>query len=165
MKEPRVLAKFDSYAGMLAAFRSRAEERQIAVGSENSHAVTGLSDRRISQILSIKTLKPGRNVRRVGVLSLGPLLGFLGAELWLVESQWAMRKFDKRLPKRNELKVQRSIVHHFQKIKTLRKMGRAGGKMKFKNLDAKRGLASYQRRTALMRWQTIKDAAKPRTKR
>jgi hypothetical protein len=157
---PRVLARFNDYSGLLSAMRDRADERGYAISGETSHAVAGLSDRRLSQIMSVKTVRPGRNVRRIGIGSLGPVLGFLGCELWLVEDPAAMKLYDKRLEKRQEIKVQRTIIHHFQKVKTLREMGRAGGKMKFKNLHAKRALASYQRRTALMRWGAIKAAAK-----
>jgi hypothetical protein len=145
----------------LAAMRDRADARGFAISGETSHAVAGLSDRRLSQIMSIKTVRPGRNVRRIGIGSLGPVLGFLGCELWLVEDPAAMKLYDKRLEKRMEIKVQRTIIHHFQKVKTLREMGRKGGLKKFENLRAKRGLAKHQRHAGIMRWQSIKDAAKP----
>jgi len=159
MTAPRVLAKFDDYPGFLAALRARASERKVAISSENSHHVTGLSDRRISQMLSIKTLQNLPNARRVGMLSLGPLLGFLGTELWLVESEWAMRKFDKRLGKRNEIKVQNTIVHMMRSKRDFAAMGKKGGKARLTKMTAKHRIA-VARKGGLMRWADIKAAVK-----
>jgi hypothetical protein len=42
----RVIAEFNDYSGMIAAMRLRAKERQIAIGSDNVAALTGLPGRR-----------------------------------------------------------------------------------------------------------------------
>jgi hypothetical protein len=153
--EQRVLAKFDAYPGMLMALRARAAERQFAVSSEENHNVTGLSDRRITRMLSLQTLKNLETVRRVGVQSLGPLLGFLGAELWLVESPWAMKQFDGRLKKRNENLVHNSVVHVVRTKRDFRKMGLIGGPNSRKNMTAQKA-SELGRNAALARWRKPK---------
>jgi hypothetical protein len=158
---PRVLAKFDAYPGMLMALRARAAERQFSLSSEENHHVAGLSDRRISQMLSLQTLKNLQSVRRVGVQSLGSLLGFLGAELWLVESPWAMKQFDGRLKKRNENLVHNTVVHVVRTKRDFRKMGLIGGPNSRKNMTA-REASELGRNAAIARWSN--PAARPKKK-
>jgi len=159
--EPRVLAKFDAYPGMLMAFRARAAERQFALSSEENHNVTGLSDRRITQMLSIQTLKNLASVRRVGVQSLAPLLDFLGAELWLVESPWAIKQFDGRLQKRNENLVHNTVVHVVRTKRDFRRMGLIGGPNSRKNMTAQEA-SELGRNAALARWRN--PAGRPKKK-
>ena len=84
MTEPRVLAEFSDYSGMIAAFRARAAERKIAVSSESASHVAGLTDQYLAKLLA------PRPVRRIGMLSLAPMLGVLGVKLVMVEDEEAL---------------------------------------------------------------------------
>lgn len=157
MSEPRILAKFDAYPEMLLAFRARATERRFSISNENNHHVAGLSDRRLSQLLSLKTLKNLQSVRRVGMNSLGPLLGFLGAELWLVESKWAMDKFDSKLTKRDERWVRSGAIHFTLSRKEMREIGRKGAKVRWAR---KRKRSAGASKAAKARWDAVREALK-----
>jgi hypothetical protein len=160
MTEPRVLAKFDGYPGMLFAFRARASERQFSISSDDNNDKAGLSERRLTQMLSLQTLKNLKNVRRVGMNSLGPLLGFLGAELWLVESKWAMDKFDGKLKKRNEAFVRNDVVHVVRNRRHFRKMGLKGGANSRKSMS-KRKARELGKNAAAARWSKARETPKP----
>ncbi len=124
----RILAQVHDYPSFLAALRARAAERQISISSDQNHQVAGLSDRRLSQILSIKTLKSLSNAHRIGMLSMGPLLGILGVRLVMVEDEEALRRYGPRLQKRNESFVRSRVTHLFFSRKQYSEMGRRGGK-------------------------------------
>ncbi len=151
--EPRVLATVTDYPSLLAAFRARATERQIAVSSEQVHHVAGLSDRRISQMLSLRTLQRGKSKGRVGMISLGPLLGVLGVKLLMVEDADALRQFGSRLGKRNENLMRNSVStwHMFRSRRDFQEMGRKGRKSKLaKMTEAEK--SELGRRLAKARW-------------
>ena len=124
----RILAQVHDYPSFLAALRDRAAERQITLSSDQTHQVAGLSDRRLTQLLSIKTLQSLKTVRRVGFLSLGPLLGVLGVRLIMVADEEALRRYGPRLQKRNESFVRSRVTHLFFSRKQYSEMGKKGGK-------------------------------------
>src|SRR5580698_9755588 len=90
--QQQVLAQITDYPSMLFAMRARAAERQIAISSDEAAHVAGLSDRRLTQILSLRTLRNVQSVRRVGITSLGPVLGLLGVRLLMVEDEEALKR-------------------------------------------------------------------------
>jgi len=145
LTEPRCIARCSDYEGFLAGLRVRATELQIAT-SGHANVIAGLPDKYLQKIL-------GPNpVRRVGMTSLGSVLGILGAELWLVESPKAFRQFTSRIPKRDERFVRTTAKYvttrtrrHYQKI------GRNGGRKRRENMTlADRVVAS--RKAAKARW-------------
>jgi hypothetical protein len=150
-----VLATFNDYAGFLHAMRARANERQIAISSDEAAHVAGLSDRRLTQILSLRTLRNLQSVRRVGITSLGPLFGLLGIKGVIVEDPEAMERFGSRLKKRNNNLSHSAVVHHSQTVKFLRSIGKKGGRARMHTMDAKRRSASA-RNAALARWRKPK---------
>jgi hypothetical protein len=158
---PKVLAEFGDYPGMLMAFRARAAERQIAISSDETHHVAGLSDRRITQLLSLRTLRNIQSVRRIGILSLGPLLGVLGVKLVMVEDVDAIKRHGERIKARNNNLVHGGVVQHTQSLKFLRKIGKKGGKARLKTMNAKRRSASA-RKAAFARWNKASIAAATR---
>jgi hypothetical protein len=160
---PKVLASIVDYPSMLFAMRARAAERQIAISSDEAHNVAGLSDRRITQMLSLRTLRNIQSVRRVGIISLGPLLGVLGVKFLMVEDQAAVERFGKRLKVRNNNLCHGGVVHHAQSIKFLKTIGKKGGRARMHTMDAKRRSASA-RNAALARWRKPKIALRPRKK-
>lgn len=154
MTEPRVIAEFSDYSGFLAALRMRANERQIAISGDEVHHVAGLSDRRIAQMLSVKTLQRVASVRRVGMLSLGPLLGVLGVKLVMVEDAQAVARYGSRLKKRNENLVHSGVVHRMLTRDFYSKIGKNGGSNSRKYLG-KRARRRLARKAASVRWQSV----------
>jgi hypothetical protein len=106
--EPRVLAEFSTYPEMLAAFRARANERKIARSSEDTAFVAGLTSGYLAKLLAPKP------VRRIGMESLGPVLGVLGVKLVMVEDEQAIARLDARkdvrLKERNHNLVHDGVI-------------------------------------------------------
>lgn len=157
---PKVLASITDYSQMLLAFRARANERQIAISSDEAAHVAGLSDRRLTQILSLRTLHNTQSVRRVGILSLGPLLGVLGVKLLMVEDPVAIKRFGNRLENRNSNLVHTGTIEIKFSRKFHRAVAKKGGLARMKRLRASGQLASHQRSAALARWRKPKSTSR-----
>jgi len=158
----RVLASIDDYPSMLFAMRARAAERQIAISSDEAAHVAGLSDGRLTQILSLRTLRNIQSVRRVGIVSLGPVLGVLGVKLLMVEDPDAVERFGGRIKRHNPNLIHTHVVHHTQSIKFLRAIGKKGGRARMHTMDAKQRSASA-RNAALTRWQNPAGRSKKKS--
>jgi hypothetical protein len=92
----RVVGSFNDYDGMIHAMRARAQERRIAITSPDVAEMANLPDFYIAKLLSVHP------VRRVGMISLGPILSVLGVRLLMVEDPKAMARYTDELPKRVE---------------------------------------------------------------
>jgi hypothetical protein len=88
--EGRALAEIHDYAGLVRALRARAEE--LDVSRETLDAVSGLQAGYSGKLLA--------QVKGVGRVSLGPLLGAMGCALVLVEDPEALAKVRPRLTPR-----------------------------------------------------------------
>lgn len=160
---PKVLASIVDYPSMLFAMRARADERRIAISSDEAAHVSGLSDRRLTQILSLRTLRNLQSVRRIGISSLGPVLGLLGVRLLMVEDPEAIKKLGNRIKLRNPNLVHTGVVHHAQSIKFLKAIGKKGGKARAEKLLPKRRQAIAReagRIGNLVRWGKLKRTRK-----
>jgi hypothetical protein len=111
----RQLAEATTYDGLIAAFRNRAAELQVA--GETIDEVAGLPAR-----YSAKLLGPNQ-IRRIGAISLGPLLGALALKLVIVEDEDALRQYGSRLKRCNPnlarkhnslVPLSTSYVQHFR---------------------------------------------------
>lgn len=142
--QPRVIASISDYPGLIAAMRTRAAERKIAISSDNSADLAGLPDRYIAKLLGPKPVK------RIGMISLGPLLGLLGVRLVMVEDQKAIEALAGRLMERNESCVRTGAVHIELSYRFLKKIGAIGGR------------ASANSRTPAQRSRAARKAAKAR---
>ncbi len=91
----RGLGEVTDYESLLNTLRARAVERQIAV-SGDANEVAGLPTGYIQKLIG------PRPVRRIGMMSLGPLLAVLGAKLIAVENPEAIARFGGRIRKRDE---------------------------------------------------------------
>jgi hypothetical protein len=96
----RPLARVSDYDGLLAALRARAD--QINISGQQIDEIGGLPERYAQKVLSSISRKRGKQVRRIGMLSLGPILGALGIVLVVVEDPEAMRRIKSRLVPRKE---------------------------------------------------------------
>jgi hypothetical protein len=153
---PKVLATFNDYSQMLLALRARAAERQIAISSDEANNVAGLSDGRLAQLLSLRTLHSTQGTRRFGALSLGPLLGILGVKLQMIEDPDAVKKYGSRLKARTGYQVRTGDIEIRFSRKFLKTNAKKGGRARMDQLRASQGLAEHQRNAALARWRKPK---------
>jgi hypothetical protein len=141
----RVIASFSNYDGFIAALRTRANEMRIATSSDNVAHVAGLPDRYLGKLLAPKP------IRRIGMISLAPVLAVLGAELWLIEDPEAVRRFGSRLKQRNNNLVRNSVVHLTKTKREYQKMGRIGGPLSRMYMSKERA-SEIGRKAAQARW-------------
>jgi hypothetical protein len=87
------LPEIVDYTTLVLALRARAEELNIS--REQIDAIAGLPDRYTGKVLSI------RGKKRIGLLSLGPLLGALGIKLMPVEDPEALARVQGRFEPRS----------------------------------------------------------------
>ena len=155
MTEPRQIATVTTYPGLVAALRTRVEE--LSASGETLDEVSGLPAGYVSKLLSPNP------VRRVGMKSLGPLLGALGLALVVVEDEAAMARYGKRLIKRDERLVRVLAVrsgrgkHTLTSVRFLRKIASDGGDARAAKLGPRRR-KQIARQAALVRWSEIKAA-------
>lgn len=126
--------------------RTRAAERKIAIGSDNSADLAGLPDRYIAKLLG------PRPVKRIGMISLGPLLGLLGVRLVMVEDLIAVEALAGRIIARNESCVRSGATQFEVSFRFLKKIGALGGKKRAKNLTP-RQRSRGARKAALAKWR------------
>jgi len=139
----RILATVNDYPGMLAALRARAEELRIS--RETIDQVAGLPSGYSGKILGIK------QVRRLNLISLGPVLGALGIKLVMVEDAAALREFGGRSNKRHENRVRNTVVYFFRNRKEFSEMGKKGGPNSRKYMD-KKTASELGRKAIKARW-------------
>lgn len=142
---PRVIATVTDYNGLLAALRLRANELQVA--GETLDDVCGLPTRYVAKLLGPKP------VRRIGMLSLGSLLGALGLALAVVEDAETMQRYGDRLTKRNGSAVRAGTVQFAISRRFMRKIQAQGGKNSRKYMTPGRA-RQLARKAARARWDT-----------
>jgi hypothetical protein len=147
----RVIATFNSYDGMLAAMRLRAQEHQVPVGSAEVAAIAGIPDHYLAKLLSPKA------PRRLGSISMQPVLAVLGVKLVMVEDRETMARYGSRIPKRNNNFVHGGSVHFALSGKHMRAIRRKGGANSRKNLG-KRLRRALARKAAQARWAKARKA-------
>lgn len=99
MFEP--LAEITDYDSLIAALRVRADQLEISRATIDD--IAGLCDRYASKILSLSKAK------RIGLETLGPILGALGLKLIAVQDDEATERYRARRVKRNASQVR---IHH-----------------------------------------------------
>jgi hypothetical protein len=141
----------DGYAGLLSALQARALERRISLGGAAAAQVAGLPVGYLQKILS-PIPKSRKNVRRIGVTSLGPVLGILGVKLVMFADPEAIARYGSKIPVRQERSVRTSAVHlHFSR-QFLAKIGALGGANSRKNISRRRARA-IAKKAAAARWR------------
>ena len=91
-EQPRIVATFDSYAGMLEAIRARVNELQV--NGERLDEYVGLPR---GYYFKVAGAKP---IRRLGMTSFAPILNGLGLKCQFVENQEATERLKSRVPPR-----------------------------------------------------------------
>jgi hypothetical protein len=143
-ERPRIVATFDSYAGMLEAIRARVNELQIH--GERFDAHVGLPEGYLSKLAG------ARPIRRLGMTSLAPVLSGLGLKCQFIEDPAAVERLRNRLSPRNGSYVRSAAWQVTLTRRFLQKIGRLGGKANMARLTAKERSA-LARKAALARWR------------
>jgi hypothetical protein len=159
-REPQPPAEINfrnGYAGMIEAFRARANERRIAITSADVAATAGLASHYIPKLLS-----PSKNpMRRVGMISLGPLLAVLQAKLLLVPDPEAEKLYGARIPQRQEPCVHNGVRGVTTEIrfshKKFRQIQAKGRRARWDNMTAKQRSA-WARKLNRARWAKARKA-------
>ena len=99
------LAVVTDYSGLVAALRERAIARKIAVSGEVNE-VAGLPSGYVEKLIG------PRPVRRLGIISLGPLLAVLGIKLAVIEDPEALARYGSRIGERQEKYVRSDALHY-----------------------------------------------------
>jgi hypothetical protein len=139
----RQLAEATDYDGLIAAIRNRAAELQVA--GETLDEISGLPNRYCAKLIGPKP------IRRIGAISLGPLLGALGIKLIIAEDEDALRRVAGRLRKRDARLVRNSVVHLTKTKREYQKMGRIGGPLSRTYMSEQRA-SEIGRKAAQARW-------------
>src|SRR6516225_8798612 len=90
---PRIVATFDSYAGMLDAIRARVNELQVS--GERLDEYVGLPRGYYSKVAGAKP------IRRLGMTSFAPILNGLGLKCQFVEDLESTARIKNRVAPRN----------------------------------------------------------------
>jgi hypothetical protein len=90
--EPKLLATVRDYDELIAAIRARRDELEVT--HETIGEVAGIASGHASKLLCDPPMK------RMGIISLGAVLGALGLKLIVVEDEEALARVRRRLVKR-----------------------------------------------------------------
>jgi hypothetical protein len=115
----RIVAEFSDYPGLLAALRARVNE--LGINGQRFDAFAGLPDGYLSKLI-------GPNpVRRIGMISMGPLFDALGIRAVLIENGDYTKRLLNRLKPNNQSfrrATYTSLVITDRKWREIQKIGR-----------------------------------------
>jgi hypothetical protein len=115
----RIVAEFSDYPGLLAALRARVNE--LGINGQRFDAFAGLPDGYLSKLI-------GPNpVRRIGMISMGPLFDALGIRAVLIENGDHTKRLLNRLKPNNQSfrrTTYTSLVITDRKWREIQKIGR-----------------------------------------
>jgi hypothetical protein len=153
---PRIIAEICDYPQMIAAMRLRAQQRQIALGGEHVAHVAGLPRGYLQKLIGPQQ-KTRENVRRIGIISLGPVLTVLGVKLVMVEDLEAIKRYGDKIPKRDPRAVRSGTLDFSLSRNFMRKIQRKGGLARWQNkTPAQR--SAWARRMNNIRWHPTKSS-------
>jgi hypothetical protein len=138
--QPRVLAEFSDYRGLMTALRQRAQEKHAAI---NGHAAAAGLERCIAKLVA-----PVAS-RRINIARLGELLTLLNCKLVMVHDEEAVRKYGHRMHERNEAFVHSGVITLTKTRQMFAEMGIKGNFLRWSRVRAMRAAAS---KAARIRW-------------
>ena len=115
------LAEITDYDGFVNALVDRADVLKISMSSAEVEQVAGLPERYIPKLLG-----PAR-VKRIGLLSMGPLLAVLGCKLVLVEDEKALARVTARITHRKNMSYRTMVRRIAVTREKLSEYGRLSG--------------------------------------
>jgi hypothetical protein len=126
--------------------RSRAHERRVAITGAAIDETAGLPRYYIAKLLAVHPVK------RIGAISLGPVLSVLGVRLLLVEDEQSLQTYAARIPQRRESSVHAGTIEIKFSRKKFREIQAKGRRARWDAMTAKQRSA-YARRMNRARWQ------------
>ena len=140
----RVVAEFSDYPGLLAALRTRVNE--LGINGQRFDAFAGLPDGYLSKLI-------GPNpVRRIGMVSMGPLFDALGIYCIIVENPITTQRLKNRIQPRNNSFMRASYTHLAITNRQWLKIQKLGRQARWKRLSQTQR-RSIMRAIALKRWR------------
>jgi hypothetical protein len=101
--EHRILAEFTDYTGLLTAIRARVNE--LSINGERFDEFAGLPKGYLSKLIGINP------VRRIHMMSMGPLFSALGVRCVLIEDPITTARLQQRLRPRNNSYARRAELY------------------------------------------------------
>src|SRR5499427_10730520 len=138
-EQPRIVATFDSYAGMLEAIRARVNELQV--NGERLDEYVGLP----------REVAGAKPIRRLGMTSFAPILNGLGLKCQFVENQEATERLKSRVPPRKSSFV-RGAPSIVLTVRYFKRIGRKGAQARVDN-STKEQRQEWARKAAIARWR------------
>lgn len=142
-EQPRIVATFDSYAGMLEAIRARVNELQV--NGERLDEYVGLPRGYYSKVAGAKP------IRGLGMTSFAPILNGLGLKCQFVEDQEATERLKSRVPPRKSSFV-RGAPSIVLTVRYFKRIGRKGAQARVDN-STKEQRQEWARKAAIARWR------------
>jgi Pyruvate/2-oxoacid:ferredoxin oxidoreductase gamma subunit len=146
--EPRVIAEFYDYSGLVDAMRTRATERKLALSADVNANVAGLTDGYIAKLIGANPVK------RFGMVSLGALAGVLAVKFIMVADEDAEQRFGRRLKTRNGNLVRDDVTVVRLTSRHMKKIGATGKQLRWKKLT-KEERAAVMRELNRARWSKL----------
>ena len=140
----RIVGEFADYAGMLNTLRARVEELQIQ--GERFEAFAGLPTGYLSKLIGV------RPVRRIAMVSMGPIFSALGIRCIVVEDPAATARLKNRIRPRNNALMRASYTHLAitnRQWSRIQKLGRQARWKRLSRLERR----DIMRAIALKRWR------------
>ena len=135
---PRIVATFDSYAGMLDAVRARVNELQV-------------SGERLEPRGYFSKVAGAKPIRKLGMTSFAPILNGLGLKCQFIEDRVGTEHLRNRLAPRNSSYV-RGAPSIVLTIRYFKKIGRKGAQARVEN-STKEQRREWARKAAIARWR------------
>jgi hypothetical protein len=145
-ERPRIVATFDSYAGMLEAIRARVNELQIH--GERFDAFAGLPEGYLSKLVGV------RPIRRLGMTSLAPVLNGLGLKCQFIEDLEGTARIKNHVAPRNlsYVRTMPADAGITLTARMLKRIRRLGGQARMARLTPEQR-SKLARKAALARWR------------
>jgi hypothetical protein len=150
--EGRVIATFDSYAGMVEAIRNRINE--LALNGERFDEFAGLPRGYLSKLVG------ARPVRRVGMTSMGPLFGALGIYCIVVENPAATARLKNGLVPNQSNYMRPTYTHLIITNRKWARIQKIGRQARWERLS-KQERSKAMEALALKRWKKAGKNSKP----
>ena len=145
MTEPRIVATFSEYGEFIDGLRARVAELNVAGTTVDE--IAGYAGGYTQKLLG------ARPAKRIGLRSMGEILGALGLKAQLIEDPEAFARVAGRLNPRKQRQgvLRNGVVHLTLTRRFYRKIGLIGGRLSRSKMSRKKASA-LGRKAALARW-------------
>ena len=139
----RIVGEFADYPGMLDTLRARVDE--LAINGERFDEFAGLPRGYLSKLIGV------RPVRRISMVSMGPLFSALGIYCIVVENPAATQRLKNRIKPRNNAYMRRSYTLRTLTDRQWSRIQKLGRKARWKKLS-KTERSDIMRAVSFKRW-------------